>query len=55
MVVKILKVICYIIFAWFVLSYLDVIMHNLDSCQYQPWNVFELFVKMLLTNPNFVV
>lgn len=50
MVIKILKIICYVLFAWIVISYFDVILHNIDSCHYQPWNVFELIVKNLLTN-----
>lgn len=50
MVVKILKIVCYILFAWIVVSYFDVILHNIGSCHYQSWNAFELIVKNLLTN-----
>ena len=50
MVVKILKIVCYVLFAWIVISYFDVILHNTGSYHYQPWNVFELIVKNLLTN-----
>ena len=50
MIIKILKVVCYVLFAWIIISYFDVILHNIGSCHYQPWNVFELIVKNLLTN-----
>lgn len=31
---------------WFVLSYLDVIFHNLDEHpQYQDWNIFKIMVE----------
>ena len=31
---------------WFVLSYLDVVLHNLDECpQYQDWNIFKIMVE----------
>ena len=50
MVVKILKIVCYVLFAWIIISYFDVILHNIGSCHYQPWNLFELIVKNLLTN-----
>ena len=50
MVVKILKIVCYVLFAWIVISYFDVILHNIGSCHYQSWNAFEHNVKNLLTN-----
>ena len=31
---------------WFVLSYLDVVLHNLDeNPQYQGWNIFKIMVE----------
>lgn len=31
---------------WFVLSYLDVILHNLDEHpRYQDWNIFKIMVE----------
>ena len=50
MVVKILKIICCVLLVWIIISYFDVIIHNIGSCHYQPWNAFELIVKNLLTN-----
>ena len=50
MVVKILKIVCYVLFSWIVISYFNVIIHNIGFYRYQPWNIFELIVKNLLTN-----
>lgn len=50
MIVKILKIVCYIILAWVVISYIDVIIHNINSYHYQPWNFFEILAKSILTN-----
>ena len=30
---------------WFVASWVDVVAHNLTTCQYQWWNCFEILVK----------
>lgn len=36
-----------ILIAWFVLSYFDVVVHNLDSPTYKSWNLFQLLFLSL--------
>ena len=42
-VVKALLIaICFAIAIWFIASYVDVVTHNMTTCTYQPWNLFDI-------------
>lgn len=50
----ILKIIEYAIFTtivliilWLVASYIDTIFNNIDGCNYQKWNAFQLLNKFI--------
>lgn len=36
-----------ILIAWFVLSFVDVISHNMSDCTYKAWNFFEVMTKVV--------
>ena len=41
-IVNALCIISYILLFWVFASYIDIVLHNLTSCVYQPWNIFKL-------------
>ena len=42
---KIIFFIVAVVFAWFAISFADVLAHNLSDCNYASWNVFEVIDK----------
>ena len=40
---KICTIICLIIFAWLIASYINTISHNMTDYNYAWWNVFSVF------------
>ena len=39
---KVLYIVCILIMAWLVLSFINVIMHNMSDYNYASWNVIEI-------------
>ena len=42
---KLIFFIVAVVFAWFAISFADVLAHNLSDCNYASWNVFEVIDK----------
>lgn len=42
---KLIFFIVAVVFAWFAISFVDVLAHNLSDCNYASWNVFEVIDK----------
>ena len=45
---KLINVICalsIIFWLWLIISYIDIISHNLTTCEYQSWNLLILMFK----------
>lgn len=42
---KLIFFIVAVVFAWFAISFADVLSHNLSDCNYASWNVFEVIDK----------
>ena len=44
---RLFTIIMVLFIVWFVASYMDIVMHNLDDePMYKAWNLFELLINM---------